>query len=138
MFLMLVYMSLNQMEIDTENIDEMLLNGMETCKSSKHTQAEPLVNTIIDIFRHGNVKDVHSLMAWEFVDKMHETSKYRLQHNVIKRMTLIVFGNFHFDKLLEMTKRGDLEGWIERNNIVKTVKKAVDDMMPILIIDGKK
>ena len=37
-----------------------------------------------------------------------------------------------------MTKRGDLEGWIERNSIVKTVKKAVDDMMPILIIDEKK
>ena len=101
----------------------MLLNGLETCKRSNHTQAEPLVNTIIDIVRHGNVKDVHSLMAWEFVDKVPETSKYRLQHNVIKRMTLIVFGTFHFDKLYEMTKRGDLEGWIERNSIVKTVKK---------------
>ena len=130
-------MSLNQKEIDTQNPDEMLLNELETCKSSNHTQAETLVNTIIDIVRRGNVKDVHSLMAWEFVNEVPETSKYKLQHNVIKRMTLIVFGTFHFDKLLELTKREDLEGWIEKSSIFKTVKSSVDEIMPILIIDGK-
>ena len=69
-FLMLVNMSLNQMEVDTKNPDEMLFNGLETCKSSTHTQAEPLVDTILKILRNGTNDDIYSLMSWEFVDKV--------------------------------------------------------------------
>ena len=77
-------------------------------------------------------------MLTHFVVRVPKTSKYRLQHDVIQRMTLIVFGTFHFDKLLEFSKRKDLEGWIENSNIVKTIKSSVDDMMPLLMIDEKK
>ena len=137
-FLMLVYMSLNQMEMDVENLDEMLFNELETCKNHNNTQAEPLVGTIIDILRHGNVDDIQSLMSWEFVNKVPNSNKYRLQHEVIKRMTLVVFGTFHFSKLLELTKREDLEGWIEKSSFVKNIKSSVDEIMPLLFINGKQ
>ena len=87
-FLMLVDMSLNQMEMDVENLNEMLLNELETCKNHNNTQAEPLVGTIIDILRNGNVEYFQSLISWEFVNKVPNSNKYRLQHDVIKRMTL--------------------------------------------------
>ena len=74
-------------------------------------------------------------MSWEFVDKVPKTSKYRLQHDVIKRMTLIVFGTFHFDKLLELSKPEDLEGWIKEGNTVNTIKSSSDDIVPLLFID---
>ena len=134
-FLMLVYMSLNKMEIDVENLNDMLFNGLETCKSSNHTQAEPLVDTIIEIIRHGNDDDIHSLMSLEFVDKVPNTSEYRLQHEVIKRMTLIVFGTYHFDKLLELSKREDLEGWIKKDGVFVKENKFWGDRIPILLVD---
>ena len=113
----------------------------ETCKTNNKTQAEPLVGTIIDILRHGNDEDIQSLMSWEFVNKVPNSNKYRLQHDVIKRMTLIVFGTFHFNKLLELTKREDLEGWIEKSSFVnelRTMQISYDDIMPLLFIKGKK
>ena len=135
-FLMLIYMSLNQMEIDVANSNKMLLNELETCKNNQHKQAKPLVGTIIEINRHGKDEDIDSLMSWEFVDKVPNTSKYRLQHDVIKRMTLIVFGTFHFDKLLELSKPEDLEGWIKEKGIGTKLRNAVGDIMPSLLIDG--
>lgn len=42
-----------------------------------------------------------------------DSSIYRLQHTVIKRMVLIVFGTHHFDKLLQYSKQEDLKGWIK-------------------------
>ena len=54
-FFTLVYMSLNQMEIDVENLDEMLFYELETCKSYNHTQAEPSVDTKIEIVQHGEI-----------------------------------------------------------------------------------
>ena len=137
-FLMLVYMSLNQMEIDLGNPNEMLFNELETCKSNNFKQAEPLLGTITEIVLHGKGEDIYSLMAREFVDKVPKTSKYRLQHDVIKRMTLIVFGTFHFDKLLELSKPEDLEGWIKKKDLRTTLKNVVGDVMPSLLIDGKE
>ena len=140
-FLILVYMSLNQMEMDVENLNEMIFNELETCKTNNRTQAEPLVGTIVDILRHGNDEDIQSLMSWEFVNKVPNSNKYRLQHDVIKRMTLIVFGNSHFNKLLELTKREDLEGWIEKSSFInelRSMQSYYDDIMPLLFIKGKK
>ena len=140
-FLILVYMSLNQMEMDVENLNEMIFNELETCKTNNRTQAEPLVGTIIDILRHGNDEDIQSLMSWEFVNKVPNSNKYRLQHDVIKRMTLIVFGTFHFNKLLELTKREDLKGWIEKSSFInelRIMQRSYDDIMPLLFIKGKK
>ena len=69
------------------------------------------------------------------MDKVPKTSKYRFQHDVIKRTTLIVFGTFHFDKLLERSKPEDLEGWIKEDNTVNTIKSSSDDIDPSLFID---
>nr|XP_022298562.1 uncharacterized protein LOC111107586 isoform X2 [Crassostrea virginica] len=137
-FLMLVYMSLSQMEVDVKNPNDRLFNELETCKSNNPNQAEPLLGTITEIVRDGKVEDIHSLMSWEFVDKVPQTSKYRLQHEVIKRMTLIVFGTFHFDKLLELSKPKDLEGWIKEKSLGTKFKNVFGDIMPSLLIDGKK
>ena len=49
----LVYMSLNQMEIDVENLDEMFLNELATWQSFHNTQVEPSVGTITETIRHG-------------------------------------------------------------------------------------
>ena len=49
-------------------------------------------------------------------------------------MTLVVFGTFHFDTLLELSKLEDIEGWIEKSSTVKTV----NDIMPSLMINEKK
>ena len=134
-FLMLVYMSLSQMEVDVTNPNDRLFNELETCRNNNPRQAESLVGTIIEIVRHGRVEDIHSLMSWEFVDKVPNTRKYRLQHDVIKRMTLIVFGTFHFDKLLELSKPEDLDGWIKMDNTVNTITNSSDDIVPLLFID---
>nr|XP_022296993.1 uncharacterized protein LOC111106563 [Crassostrea virginica] len=134
-FLMLVYMSLSQMEVDVKNPNDRLFNELETCRSNNPKQAESVVGTVIEIVRHGKVEDIHSLMSWEFVDKVPKRSKYRLQHDVIKRMTLIVFGTFHFDKLLELSKPEDLEGWIKKSNTVNTIRSSSDDIVPSLFID---
>ena len=133
--LMLVYMSINQMEVDVNNPNDKLFKELETCKSNNPKQAEPLIGTITEIIRLGNVEDIQSLMSWEFVDKVPKTSKYRLQHDVIKRMTLIVFGTFHFDKLLELSKPEDLEGWIKKSNTDNTIKSSSDDIDSSLFID---
>ena len=137
-FLMLVYMSLNQMEIDVKNPNEMLFNELETCKSNTPKVAESLVGTMIGIVRRGRVEDIHSLMSWEFVDKEPKTSKYRLQHDVIKRMTLIVFGTFHFDKLLELSKPEDLEGWIKEYGVLMRGNNIFGDIIPRLLVDEDK
>ena len=140
-FLLLVYMSLNQMEIDVDNLNEMLFNELETCKSSNHTEAEPLVDTIIEIVRHGNAEDIQSLMPREFMNKVPypKSNKYRLQHEVIKRMTLIVFGSFHFDKLLELTKRDDLDGLIQRHSLLLRENYILNsDTIPRLFVDQDK
>ena len=134
-FLMLVYMSLNQMEVDVNNPNDRLFKELETCKSNNPQQAEPLIGTITEIIRHGEVEGIQSLMSWEFVDKVPKTSKYRLQHDVIKRMTLIVFGTFHFDQLLELSKPGNLQGWIIKSNTDNTLKSSSDDIVPSLFID---
>ena len=72
------------------------------------------------------------------MNKVPNSSKYRLQHDVIKRMTFIVFGAFHFGKLLELSKPEDLKGFIKEDDIVTKVENAVGDIMPYLIIGGEK
>lgn len=78
-----------------------------------------------------------SIIPMEFADKVRNTSMYRLQHDVVKRMALIVFGTHHFDELLKFSKPEDLKGWIKE-------KKAIDffdkfkDTKPYLKIDGNK
>nr|XP_022299514.1 uncharacterized protein LOC111108172 isoform X1 [Crassostrea virginica] len=138
-FLILVYMSLKNMEIDVENPDEMLFQELETCRSNNQTETEPFVNTLFKIVQRGKVDDIQSLMPLEFVDKIPGTTKYRLQHKVIKRMTLIVFGTSHFYKLLALSERKDTEGWIIKNGIFKEETPIFGgEIYPRILVDQVK
>ena len=53
-------------------------------------------------------------------------------------MTLIVFGTFHFDKLLELSKPEDLEGWIKENGVFMKEKLPFGDNMQRLFVDEHK
>nr|XP_022301281.1 uncharacterized protein LOC111109456 isoform X4 [Crassostrea virginica] len=134
-FLMLVYMSLNQMEIDVKNINEKLRSILEMYK---HKQTDSKSDTNIEVVEHGKAEDFCSLLSWEFVDKIPNTTKYKLQHNVIKKMTLIVFGTYYFDKLLEVSNETDIRGWIKKDGLFTIKKNFFGDIEPSLFIDADK
>ena len=136
---MLLYLRLNQMEIDVENLDEMLFHELGTRKSNNHTQAKPSVDTKNEIVQQGEIdsENIISLISCKIVDKV-QISEYRLQHYVIKRMTLIVFGAFHFGILLELSKLEDLKGFFKEKDIGTWVENAVGDIIPLNIIGGGK
>lgn len=154
-FLMLVYMSLNQMEIDFDTTNDMLNEILKSCKcginkndNSKTTQMKSLgiklrnvgdelndsifKSTLEEKDRHKNY--LTSLLSKEFVVKNADTSNYRLQHAVIKRMALIVFGTYHFDKLLEFSKQEDLKGWVKEKKINCNPCERLRDVKPVLEI----
>lgn len=152
-FLMLVYMSLNQMEIDFDTTNDMLNEILKSCQcginkndNSKTKQMKSLGTKLRNIGDELNdsifkstleEKDRHreymtSLLSNEFVVKDADTSNYRLQHAVIKRMALIVFGTYHFDKLLEFSKQEDLKGWVKEKKINCIPCKRLRDMKPVL------
>lgn len=152
-FLMLVYMSLNQMEIDFDTTNDMLNEILKSCQcginkndNSKTKQMKSLGTKLRNIGDELNdsifkstleEKDRHreymtSLLSNEFVVKDADTSNYRLQHAVIKRMALIVFGTYHFDKLLEFSKQEDLKGWVKVKKINCIPCKRLRDMKPVL------
>lgn len=53
-------------------------------------------------------------------------------------MTLIVFGSFHFDKLLELTEREDLDGLIQRHGLFLREINIFRDTIPRLLVDQDK
>nr|XP_022299517.1 uncharacterized protein LOC111108173 [Crassostrea virginica] len=135
-FLMLVYMSLNQMEIDVENPDEKLSRIL---KISKLAQNELQSGKNIKKAGHEKSEDIISLLSEEFVDKIPNSTKYRLQHDVIKKMTLIVFGTYHFEQLLDLSTPNDMDGWIKQNSKFTRVTDSFgSDIKPSLFIDGEK
>lgn len=75
-----------------------------------------------------------TLLSEEFVIKETNTLNYKLQHEVIKRMTLIVFGTHHFDKLLELSNPEDLKGWIKQKKNLCHPFERFRDMRPVLKI----
>lgn len=154
-FLMLVYMSLNQMEIDFDTTNDMLNEILKSCQcginkndNSKTAQMKSLgiklrnvgdelndsifKSTLEEKDRHKNY--MTSLLSKEFVVKNADTSNYRLQHAVIKRMALIVFGTYHFDKLLEFSKQEDLKGWVKEKKINCNPCERLRDVKPVLEI----
>lgn len=150
-FLMLVYMSLNQMEIDFDTTNDMLNEILKSCQcginkndKSKTTQMKSLGiklrnvgdelndSTLEEKDRHKNY--LTSLLSKEFVVKNADTSNYRLQHAVIKRMALIVFGTYHFDKLLEFSKQEDLKGWVKEKKFNCNPCERLRDVKPVLEI----
>lgn len=120
-FLMLVYMSLNQMEINVNAPNDMLFEILSSCScSTSRSDRNEYVLT--------------NLLSKEFVIKEANGPNYRLQHEVIKRMTLIVFGTHHFDKLLELSNPEDLKGWIKQKKNHCYPCERLGDMRPILKI----
>lgn len=154
-FLMLVYMSLNQMEIDVNISNDMLFEILRSCgcvttkndsdsktmkmKSTKTTKRKEndaymeLNSMTKDKKNDKNKEYLKTLLSKEFVVRKADTSRYRLQHDVIKRMTLIVFGTFHFDKLLAFSKPEELKGWIKKKNTIRNIFKQ-GEINPVLEI----
>lgn len=48
-------------------------------------------------------------------------------------MTLIVFGTYNFEKLLQISKREDLQGWIEQSGLLSDSNPLID-IKPVLRI----
>ncbi|XP_062591910.1 uncharacterized protein LOC134253400 [Saccostrea cucullata] len=94
-FLLLVYMSLNDMKIDVNKSNNKLWEMFRSCGLDTD-----------------NV-DLTSIIPMEFVVE-EEPSVFVIQHEIIKRMTLITFGKLFFSELLKFSSREDLEGWIKR------------------------
>lgn len=146
-FIMLVYMSLNQMEIDVNNQHFMLFQILKSCncdstrKETKRgreqieitgTEVTGETSYTEEVLYYRNKpkrsdrsgEDIISLIPMEFVNRVTGTSVYRLQHDVIKRMTLIVFGTYHFDKLLELSKPEELKTWVKKKTRQLLLHKA--------------
>lgn len=149
-FLMLVYMSLNEMMIDLTESNDMLSELLHIKKRNSITRTlEPNnpsgaeIQECADIEMHESEpirydmdrEFLDSLLPREFVVKEAKGTIYRLQHYVIKRMTLIVFGTYNFEKLLQISKREDLQGWIEESGFF-SVSNPLNDIQPVLKIKG--
>lgn len=154
-FLMLVYMSLNQMEINVDTPNDMLNEILESCRcginknannktikmKSLGTKLRNVGDELNDLISKSTLeqKEIHkdymtTLLSNEFVVKDEDTSNYRLQHAVIKRIALIVFGTYHFDELLEFSKQEDLKGWIKEKKINCHPCERLGDIKPVLKI----
>lgn len=152
-FLMLVYMSLNQMEINVNNSNERLFEILRSCSCGTKKKSNNTGTTKTESFEtkikesqsdkylccgtkpKKKVKDnITPLLLNEFVVKK-DTSTYRLQHDVIKRMALIVFGTHHFDKLLKFSKQEDLKGWIEMDTFLHN---PLNDIKPVLVVEKEQ
>lgn len=155
-FLMLVYMSLNQMEINVGNPNKGLFEILRSCScgtnknpnNSKTTKTESSETKKKESDSDKNLccgtkpkkkeKDnITTLLSNEFVVKK-DTSTYRLQHDVIKRMALIVFGTHHFDKLLEFSKQEDLKGWIKMEEFFSNPLENLNDIKPVLVVNKEQ
>lgn len=87
--------------------------------------------------KYKNKEYVKSLLSKELIIQEAETSSYKLQHEVIQRMVLIVFGTYHFDKLLQYSKQ-DLKGWIQKKSYFRNLFKSSRDSKPVLEINGEQ
>lgn len=139
-FLMLVYISLNEMMIDLAASNDMLRDLLHIKKRNRNTRTlkQTDVQQCADIEMHESEAIMYdmdrefldSLLPGEFVVK-EANGIYRLQHYVIKRMTLIVFGTYNFEKLLQISE--DLQGWIEQSGLLSDSNPLID-IKPVLRI----
>lgn len=154
-FLMLVYLSLNRTERSVNNQDDIFSGLLESCKckcvpSSKETEGEKEqieLTGIASIGERSNIEQGSSFRNQPKPKKHYISKKYitslipeefvivdRLQHDVIKRMTLIVFGTHHFDKLLELSEPEELKVWVKE----KQIFDPQGDIKPVLEIDREQ
>ena len=82
--------------------------------------------------KYKNKEYVKSLLSKEFIIQEAETLSYKLQHEVIQRMVLIVFGTYHFDKLLELSKPEELKSWVKEKSKLPDV--GLSETKPVLEI----
>lgn len=148
-FLMLVYISLNKMMIDFKESNEMLHDLLFIMKRNSNIRtfgpnnpSGAEIQECADIEMHGaelkndmSKEFLESLIPKEFVVKEEKENIYRLQHYVIKRMTLIVFGTYNFETLLKFSKQEDLQGWIEKSGFFSN---PLTDLKPVLEIKGNQ
>lgn len=154
-FLMLVYMSLNQMEIDVNISNDMLFEILRSCafgttNSNKNSITKKMLtkSTITELSDADmdmnyvtrpktNDEDkeyMKTLLSKEFVVRKAGTTIYRLQHDVIKRMALIVFGTYHFNELLKFSKQDELKGFIRKEITLSFNHIKQGDIEPVLEI----
>lgn len=156
-FLILVYMSLNQMEINVNSQNDILSEILESCvptrkETKSGTKQIEITATKVTletsntehassseskhIKRIRSREDIISLIPMEFVNKVPGASVYRLQHDVIKRMALIVFGTYHFDTLLKYSKPEELKPWVKEKKMIFNMSQG--EIEPVLEIDRGK
>lgn len=156
-FLMLVYMSLNHMKINVNSQNDMISVILESCNctcdpTSKETKGEAEQNELSGIDSIGERSNIEQVSSFknQLKHKKHYKNKAfitslipdefviadRLQHDVIKRMTLIVFGTHHFDKLLELSKPEELKTWVKEKGMIPDV--GLGDIKPVLEIDREQ
>nr|XP_034314446.1 uncharacterized protein LOC117684829 [Crassostrea gigas] len=156
-FLMFVYMSLDHMVINVNNQNDMLSGILESCNctcdpTSKETKVETEQNELSGIDstgERGNIEQGSFSRNLPKLKKHYKSKEYitslipegfviadRLQHDVIKRMTLIVYGTYHFDKLLELFKPEELKAWVKEKGMIPDV--GLDDIKPVLEIDREQ
>ncbi|XP_055998128.1 uncharacterized protein LOC125667376 [Ostrea edulis] len=121
-FVMLVFMSLNKRTINLNKSNTELNELFMACDISlKNVQ-------------------LSSIIPEEFVFREGE-GVYVLQHDVIQRMVLVVFGTYHFEKLVRFSSWHELPDWIKeksRLNIISKIMKSVNEIQPILEISHGK
>lgn len=156
-FLMLVYLSLNRTERNVNNQDDIFSGILESCNckcapSSKEVEGEKEqieLTGIASIGERSNIEQGSSFRNQPKPKKHYISKKYitslipeefvivdRLQHDVIKRMTLILFGTHHFDKLLELSKPEELKVWVKQKQ--KQFFDPQGDIKPVLEIDREQ
>lgn len=158
-FLILVYMSLNKMVISVNDQSGMLREILESCNcdsskteiggrteqiditeteaTEKTSQKRQGMSSEKKLKKNYTSKEyITSIIPGEFVNKETDSFVYRLQHDVIKRMTLIVFGTYHFDKLLELCKPEELKSLVKGKSIRSYI--AQGETTPVLEINKEK
>lgn len=96
-FLMLVFLSLIERKVDVNELTKQGTLYDELCKSCNLSTK--------------NVEPI-SMIPEEFVFR-EEKGNYVLEHDVIQRMVLVVFGAHHFDKLLKFHQWKSPPKWIK-------------------------
>lgn len=141
-------MSLNQMVININNQTDLLhdceATGIETSSrtekisitetefTEKTSQNKQGISSEKKLTKNYLCKNyLTSIIPEEFVyEEAADVSVYRLQHDIIKRMTLVVFGTYHFDKLLTLCRSEELKSWVKEKNMMSIV--AQGEIKPFL------
>lgn len=141
-------MSLNQMVININNQTDLLHEILQSCdcdatgiETSSRTEKISITETEFTEKTSQNKqgmswekeltknylckKYLTSIIPEEFVyEEAADASVYRLQHDILKRMTLVVFRTYHFDKLLTLCRSDELKRWVKEKKWCRLLHKA--------------